>query len=408
MLNQDAEGATSDLYGLIRNADPETRAWLLKSFRNLLRAELREAERRARKGGKRKTYDTHGVEAYLDENIDKIADQLLNKTWKPYRSEAHIVWYPVQREIFAAQYQDRMVHHWVVDSIYPWWDRRLSHGSSSCRVGKGTQYGIKLLDKHIKRASSNFKKKVVVVKLDISGYFMHINRKFLLKNVIWGLNQQFGDDRGARYQTLKYAITQIVMDDPTLEVKIRGSYEDWQNLPEDKSLFAAKPGTGLVIGNVTSQVFSNIYLDSLDRFIRDELGYKNSGRYVDDFYVVIPLEDLDKFMERDLPAIQNILGIKSLKLNEKKIKCFTPEEGVPFLGFVNYKGKIVPDKRLRKAYHRAVQKYLHGRGSLEPVISYIGIMKNFNSWKVIKKEFKGHEKVLEEILERFEKKGNKK
>ena len=127
------------------------------------------------------------------------------------------------------------------------------------------------------------KKRAFAVQLDISGYFMHIDRKTLYKRVIEGLERQFPPEtRDKRYTILKWAIHQVVFDDPTKNVRLQGTYSDWIGLPEDKSLMMQPKGRGMVIGNYTSQTFSNIYLDPMDRFITITLGYKHYGRYVDD------------------------------------------------------------------------------------------------------------------------------
>lgn len=360
--------------------DSLTREWL-KDPKKLLKAELAIAEVAARKG-KRKTRDTHGVEVYLDENLDRLAEALYNYEWKPGRGAAHIIFRPVQREIFAAPYEDRLVHHWVIDTLNPWLEPRLYHGSSSCRVGKGTSFGIKLLDTHIRRASHNFAIPVYVIKLDISGYFMHIVRSLLLERVLKHLDAQFKGDYGKRYKMMKYTIEQIVMDEPIDGVTIQGSYADWRGLPESKSLFAAEKGRGIVIGNLPSQVFSNVYLDALDRFVTLDLGYKYYGRYVDDFYIVVTEEQLER-AKRDIRAIGHFLNGIGLSLNKKKIRVIPAWQGVPFLGMVNRKGAIIPDKRIVRNYTMAVNDYIAGVPNAASVESYIGMLKNYNSWKVI-------------------------
>lgn len=401
MINLEFDPEKDDLYGEFDGEETEansaTRQWLKKSFRNQLKAELYRAERRARIGGKRKTYDTHSIEAYLDENIETLTDEIYRRYYEPLPGTAHNILNPVKREIFAAPYPDRDVHHWVVDTINPWWDKRLNVNASSCRVGKGTSYAIRRLDKHIRQASGNYARPVYVVKLDISGYFMHIDRKLLLERVLWGLDKQFKNKKGERYRLLKHVITQIIMDDPTNGVKIQGSYEDWRDLPEDKSMFTAPPGCGIVIGNVTSQVFSNIYLDPLDRFITLDLGYKYYGRYVDDFYIVVTEDQLPQ-VKRDIKAINNFLNGIGLWLNKKKTRIIPSWQGVPFLGMVVKHGAIVPGKRLTRNYSNAVREYLRGAKNEDSVASYLGMMKNYNSWNVIVKAF-GAKKMM---LKNFE------
>lgn len=398
MLNLSFEPSTDDLYKFllesdVSDCDLSTKRWLKQSPKNLLKAELYVAERMARIGGKRKTYDTHSIEVYLDENIDRLAESIFYGTYKPLRGTVHIINNPVQREICAAPYPDRIVHHYVVDTINPWWDRRLNVGASSCRVGKGTSYAVGLLDKHIRRASGNFARNVYVIKMDITGYFMHIKRELLLKRVLWGLDRQFEGNYNKRYQMVKYAIEQIIMDDPIDGIKIQGRYDDWRGLPVDKSLFMAAFNCGIVIGNVTSQVFSNIYLDALDRFMTIELGYKNYGRYVDDFYIVVTEEQLPQ-IKRDVEVIDAFLRTLGLSLNRKKTRRYEAWQGVPFLGTVNKCGTIMPDKRIYRNYAKAVRSYIAGAKNEESVASYLGMMKNYDAWRAMQKPFGKNKKLM--------------
>ena len=399
MLNLDPN-RRDDLYRcLAGEEDPDTLLWL-SDPRNLLKAELYVAERLARVGGKRKHYDTHAVELYLDEDLERLTEALYTYQYRPSRGTAHIIWNPVQREIFAAPYIDRIVHHYIVDTINPWWDPRLCYGASSCRVGRGTSFGVKLLDTHIRRASHNYAVRVYVVKLDISGYFMHIVREKLLARVLWGLERQFEGNFGKRYRIMKHALTAVIMDNPIDGVRIQGSYNDWRKLPVDKSLFWAAPGCGIVIGNVTSQVFSNIYLDPLDKFITGELGWKYYGRYVDDFYIVVTEEQLVQ-VKRDIRLINGFLHGLGLSLNQKKTRIIPSWQGVPFLGVRVGHDKIVPDRRLTRNFANSVRTYIAGVNSAESVISYLGLMKNYDARKLTYRMFRGNDGVFNEFRKIF-------
>ena len=378
-----------DLHNLIGKCqDEETRAWLKADAKNLLLAELFLAELLTRKGGKRKTHDTQVFETDLMENLVNLRDALWNLEYKPSRSTAHIINKPVKREIFAAPYRDRVVHRFVVDSIIDWWEKRLIYDSYSCRVGKGTDFGIERLRHHVRKVSKGFTRPAYVIKMDISGYFMHIKRDILYERVIWGLDRQFSnigyDDR--RYKILKHAIREIIMDDPIKGVKINGSYENWRDLPEDKSLFCQPPGQGMVIGNFTSQTFSNIYLDMLDRFVTLTLGYKHYGRYVDDFFVVVAKEELSQ-AKKDVREIETFLEGLGLKLNLKKTRVLLASQGVPFLGKVIKNDILMPDKRCVKNFRSAMRDVVSGARGVESVASYLGLMCHCDSRKVCLKVF---------------------
>lgn len=369
-----------------KSNNPIFKQWLKENPRNMLGAELFLAELQARKGGKRKTCDTHSFEVNLFENLMRLRDAIWEYSYKPSRGTAHVIFKPVQREIFAAPYVDRVVHHWIVGLLTNWWERRLCYDSYSCRKGRGTSFGIKRLNYHMRKVSQNFTRPYYVIKMDIKGYFMHIQRDILYERVLWGLDRQFQDNFNRRYKILKYVIREVIFDDPIHGVKIQGSYGDWRGLPADKSLFCQPAGQGIVIGNLTSQFFSNVYLDALDRFIKINLGYQHYGRYVDDFYLVVTGDELVQ-AKRDIKAIDDFLATLGMSLNIKKTKVYPAGQGVPFLGAVCRDGVIMPDKRIVQNFNLAAERMMMGDGEIESITSYLGMMSQFRSGKVVRGVF---------------------
>ncbi len=336
----------------------------------------------ARKGGKRKTFDEHKFEVNDFENLLILRDCLLELKYKPSRGTAHIIFNPVMREIFAAAFRDRVVHHLVYILIYDWWDRRFIYDSYSCREGKGTLFGIKRLQHHIRSVSYNGTKEVYVITLDVRGYFMSLDRKMLYKRAMWGLDRQYKGHKGVMYMILKFCLHEIIMDNPVKGVKRKGWPKDWRYLPPTKSLFYQPPGIGIVIGNLTSQLLSNIYLDQLDRYVKFDLGYKHYGRYVDDFYLVVPREKLTEAMQ-DVKAIERFLKRIGLTLHPLKRHIQPASSGVAFLGAVVYPYAIHPGKRLIRNTRRAFYEHAAGRHNEITLISYVGHMKHMKHYKVL-------------------------
>lgn len=376
-----------DFFHLIESeADPETKEWL-KDPKNMLLTELYIAEREARKGGKRKTEDCHKFEANLIENLIRLRDALWDYSYQPSRGAVHVVKVPVVREIFAAPFRDRIVHHWIILQLIDWWERRLSRRSCSCRIDMGTSYGIKLLKDEVRKVSQNYTRETVVLKFDIKGYFMHIRRDLLFERVKWGLDRQFeGRCNDKRYKILRHAIKAIIFDEPTMNVILQGEYEDWRHVPLDKSLFSAGPLCGIVIGNLTSQFFSNIYLDALDRYITFTLGYKHYIRYVDDFCIVVPKTKKAKVLA-DAPVIDTFLNGLGLTLNPLKTKALYSWQGVPFLGYVVRNNVVMPGKRIYKNFHNSARKVEMGIKDQDTLVSYLGMIIHYNSGKICKKVF---------------------
>lgn len=355
-----------------------------ESFEDWLLRELSRAYYEARKG-KRSTVDEHIFEMNDMENILNLRDSILNRTYRPSKGIAFVTRKPVIREIFAAPFRDRVVHHFLYNAVGDWWDNRLLNDCYSCRKGKGTWFGIYRAEKNMRRASANFTKETYVIKLDIQGYFMSLPRDRLFERVMWGLDQQFSD-KGKLYHVLKFLWYQVIFDDPTKGVHRKGTKKDWQDLPKSKSLFCQPPGKGIVIGNLSSQLLSNIYLDLLDRYITLELGYKFYGRYVDDFYIMVEKKDYKKAC-KDVKKIEAFLKDIGLTLHPKKRYYQNIEKGLYFLGTVIYPGHIVPGPRITGNFRKAVRSFSAGNAEIETVISYLGFMKNLEGTKTTQSIF---------------------
>lgn len=335
---------------------------------------------------KRHTKDVYLFELNLRENLEQLCNDLLEERYHPSRGIAFIIKRPVMREIFAAPFRDRIVHHLLYNMSYDWWDRRLIYDSYSCRVGKGTLFGVKRLQHFIRSASQDYMRPAYVVKLDLQGYFMSMSREKLYERVVWGLNLQY-EKQPVLAAFLKYVWRQIIFDDPTEGVFIRGKQSDWRYLPKSKSLFCQPEGQGIVIGNLSSQMLSNILLDTLDRYVKLELKYERYGRYVDDFYFVVTEEELPRLKE-DLKKIEKFLKDElGLKLHPNKRYCQEVHKGVEFLGTVIYKDHIVPSKRFKNNFYRAAAEVGMGYREVDSVLSYLGHAKHINSKKLAEKVF---------------------
>lgn len=349
-------------------------------FEKWLLEELYKAYLRARRG-KRRTNDEYKFEINETENLMLLRDDILNRTYKPSRGIAFIIHRPVIREVFAAPFRDRVVHHLIYNITYDWWDRRLIHDSYSCRVGKGTLFGIERLAKHIRSVSRGYTRETYVIKLDLQGYFMSLPRMELYRKAMWGLDRQF-PNKGRVYEMCKYLWREIILDDPCNGVERRGRLKDWDKLPRSKSLFCQPPGRGIVIGNLSSQLLSNIYLDGFDRFVTMELGYKHYGRYVDDFYVVVPKEELGQAL-KDMKVMEEYLLEMGLKLHPNKRYIQDIKRGVPFLGAVVYPGRIIPGPRIIGFFNETLRKKQNSPNYTDSVLSYMGHMKHFDSKKIV-------------------------
>ena len=350
-----------------------------------LRNEIIKAYYDARKGGKRKTLDEQKFETEKYQEFRLLAEELENRTYKPRSGIAFIVNDPVQREIFAAPFRDRVVHHFLFNQSAEWWDRRLIFDSYSCRKGKGTLFAIQRMQKHMLSASLNGTRKAYVLKFDLKGYFMSLPQEGLYKDIVWGLDRQFTKPYEEwKKRLLKFGWRQVIFDKPTEHVKIRGRKRDWIGLPPNKSLFNQPDGVGIVIGNLTSQELSNIYLDKFDRYVKYELGFKHYGRYVDDFFIIVSEDDFER-AKAAVPRMELFLNEMGLSLHEKKRYIQEVNHGCSFVGAVVYPRNIIMNKRTRKNYQRTMFEVVAGKKDITSAVSYMGTVSHFKHTEMERK-----------------------
>jgi len=279
---------------------------------------------------KRNTVSQVRFERNLADNLMELYHDIVSDRYRVGRSMCFIIRDPVVREVFAASFRDRIVHHLLYNWLSPVFEPSFIYDSYSCRAGKGTLFGIRRLEHHIRSCSDNYRKECYVLKLDIEGYFMNIQRQRLFDIIVSRLS------RHSDYQfDVRLAIrllSQVIFNDPVKGCYRKGSLSDWDDLPESKSLFHAPLGCGLPIGNLTSQLFSNIYLSRLDDFVKRDLHFRHYGRYVDDFYLVGNSRD---DLKDSIPQIRKFLWKDlGLKLHPRKVHLASASQGVQFLGAV--------------------------------------------------------------------------
>ncbi len=279
-------------------------------------------------------------ERRADFELADLCHDLYFRHYTPRISACFTITDPKKREVFAADFRDRIVHHLYYNYTHTLYERTFVADTYSCIVGRGTHYGIRRLQQHIRSASSNYTVPCYVLKMDIRGYFMHIDRQRLLQICLESL------DNMATHCIDKHDVTrwcdvvdmdfvrwltrEIVMLDPLSDCRRVGRLSDWDDLPPSKSLFHSPEGCGLPIGNLTSQLFSNVYLNKLDQYMKRTLHCRHYGRYVDDFYVVdTDREWLHQIVQQVRPWLKQELG---LTLHEGKVVLRNVKYGVDFLG----------------------------------------------------------------------------
>ena len=287
------------------------------------------------RANKRNTASQMKFEAHLSRNLISLYEEVRDRTYSPGRSICFIIRDPVQREVFAASFRDRIIHHYLFNKLEPLFEPTFIYDSYSCRKGKGTLFGIERLEHHIRSCSMNRTAPCYVLKMDISGYFMNIDKMILYDIIMERLERlriQECLPEAFDFDTVVFLLNKVIFNDPTRGCRVKGKRSDWKGLPDSKSLFKAEPGCGLPIGNLTSQLFSNIYLNGLDQFCKRDLGFRHYGRYVDDFYLV---DDSRKRLEGAVVLIEDFLMTHlHLSVNAHKTQIISCDCGVPFLGAI--------------------------------------------------------------------------
>ena len=292
----------------------------------------------ARKNKRGKEYQLR-FEYRLEENLVELRDELLGRIYRPRPSTCFVIHEPKMREVFAASFRDRVVHHLFYNYVYELFERSFIYDCYSCIKGRGTHFGIDRLRHHIRSVSEGYSRPCYVLKIDIKGYFMGIDRRGLLEICRDTLNRMRDRPSGTEgktwgeildYPFVDYLLRSIINNDSTAGCIRLGRASEWEKLPPEKSLFTAKPGCGLPIGNLSSQLFSNIYMNVFDQFAKRELGCKHYGRYVDDAFVV---SGDRKWLQSLIPRIEAFLeGRLGLRLNTDKLRIWDTYQGVEFLG----------------------------------------------------------------------------
>lgn len=279
---------------------------------------------------KRNTRAQLRFELNLERNLIALYRELRDGTYRPEPCICFIVHDPVQREVFASSFRDRVVHHLYYNYVSPLFERLFICDSYSCRKGKGTLYGIERLEHHLRSATLNYRRTVWVMKLDLQGYFMSIDRRRLCSLVQEDLRCHWRGSKAVLQRVLW--LTEVITGrDPMERCRVVGHPRDWEGLPESKTLRGKLPGVGLPIGDLTSQLFSNVFLNRLDQYVKRRLGVVHYGRYVDDMFLIGPTK---RAMLRWRVGVKSFVASLGMRLHPLKQLLHDSWRSIAFLGAV--------------------------------------------------------------------------
>jgi len=290
----------------------------------------------------------------------------------PYR--CFIVEKPKPREIFAANFRDRVVHHVIVSRLQPIWEKKFHYGSFACRKGKGTHAALKYLIKKHASISQSGKKEVFFLQLDLASFFVTINRQILFNLIEPTINDEF----------FRALVAKVILYNPIKDVIVKSSENEKKLIPPSKSFFHRDyEDQGIPIGNLTSQFGANVYLNSLDHFIARGLRVDAYQRYMDDLLLIDT--DKEKLLSFIAPITDWVLKNRQQVINPHKtvIGSFK-NESMNYLGYRVYekegvlklfaqeekKWKLIEEARMIERNVSFIPKELH---PLMPTKAYLSL-----------------------------------
>ena len=315
---------------------------------------------------KRNTPNARAFELHQERNLIALYDDLRSGQYAPGKSICFVVTRPKAREVWAADFRDRIVHHLLYNHVSPRFYASFITDSCACIPGRGTLYAANRLESKIRSASQNWSKKTFYLKCDLANFFVSIDKHVLQKQL---------EKRIAEPFWLKLA-SDILWHDPRLNFELRGAKELLTRVPKHKQLASQPAHLGLPIGNLSSQFFANVFLDDLDQFAKHQLKAKHYVRYVDDFILLhespIWLNDALAKINEWLPRILNV------QLNPTKTILQPVDRGVDFVGHVIKPWHTVTRKRTANEAIRRM-KSAPDADFFTTANSYLGLLGQSNS-----------------------------
>lgn len=332
---------------------------------------------------KRGTESAIEFEVDYEGNCIKLWLDINDRTYKPSKSIAFIVTKPRRREIFAASFRDRIVHHLIDMKIRPLLENDFIEKTCNNRIGKGTSKCVEYLKEDIILVSENYTKDCWVAKMDMKGFFMSIRKDILTEKILDYISANyFEDDR----EDIKWLADITVNDHPEKHCVLKSPWSEWRLLDKNKSLFYVGDICGLPIGNLISQLLANFYLNEFDHYVTEDLGFPNYGRYVDDFYIVH--NDKDKILN-SIPLMRKKLEEIGIELHPDKFYIQYYTRGIELVGtVVKPERSYVHNRTVHNAFQaiRNLNRIDDTEANTDKLIStvnsYLGFMKSNCSYSI--------------------------
>jgi retron-type reverse transcriptase len=319
------------------------------------------------KDDKRNRADVADFERRLEENIFRLHRELREKTYRHGPYYGFWIRDPKLRRINKAIVCDRVLHHAIFNVLNPIFEKTFIPTSFSCRIGKGTHKGVRKIAEMLRQESRNNTQSCYALKCDVRKFFDSVNHAVLLDLL----------SRKIKDADTMWLLAEIV--------------ESFVSAP--RTLFEAK---GVPIGNLTSQLFANVYMNELDQFVKHKLKVKHYARYTDDFVIV---SNDREYLLGLIEPIQRFLGERlQLELHPKKVSIRRYRQGVDFLGYVVLPYHIVVRTKTRhRVFRKLKERVDQFRNGMTSEWTLLG---SFRSYRGVFFHADAHA-VAEELANRF-------
>ncbi len=276
---------------------------------------------------KRNSINQLRFEVDLEKNLVELHRQLCAGTYAIGRSVAFVVTHPKIREVWAADFRDRVVHHLIYNAICDRYHRRFIRDNYACIPGRGTHDGLRRVSSFVRSITRNWTRPAYFLKADVANFFNSIDRDILIALA----------EQQVQEEWIRKLIRQVVLHDPRANFSMRSPAWLFDKVPRHKSLLHAPSCKGLPIGNLTSQFFANLYMNEIDQYVKHTLKAKYYGRYVDDMVLLHEdphvlngwYEKIDEFLQANLAV--------HLHPNKKQLNFI--DKGLDFTGFIIKPGR---------------------------------------------------------------------
>ena len=344
---------------------------------------------------KRSTVGATEFELAYVHNLVELMNEVNSRQYKIGKSICFVVRYPRYREVFAGEFRDRVIHHYIALRLEPLFERIFCGRTYNCRKGKGQLAGVTQLAEDIREESENYTKDAYIMKVDLKGFFMSIIKSKLARMVDDFIAEHYkGDDK----EDLRWLCNLVVMHRPELNCERRSPLWMWNFIPKEKSLFTNGEYRGIAIGNLFAQLFANFLLNTIDWKI-DAVCVRHN-RYVDDISFVS--KNKEKLLSI-IPMLRTEIGKLGLSLNEKKFYLQHYSKGVQFTGAVIKPDRIYVANHTINSFAFAVERL--GKAvemgmiddinkNIASVNSYLGIMSHYN-------EYATKRRIMEKLPPKF-------